>query len=139
MQHGEHPDVGLVCHCATVVLDLDTVTALGLVTSELIANSYAHAFPRATGSISVALSLNPSGDAATIVFADDGVGFIEAGNSTRHGLHLVHRLMEQVGGSATVHSAHGTEWTLTFPVPPVPPVGGANGNHGGAVAGSRAR
>jgi two-component sensor histidine kinase/DNA-binding response OmpR family regulator len=123
VQNDDHPGIGLVCHCASVMLDLDTVTALGLVTTELVANSYAHAFPRGTGSISVALSLSPSGDAATIVFADDGVGFVEAGSSTRHGLQLVRRLMEQVGGSATVHSDHGAKWTMTFPVPPVPPVG----------------
>jgi two-component sensor histidine kinase len=29
----------------------------------------------------------------------------------------VKRLMEQVNGTATVRSDHGTEWTLKFPVP----------------------
>ncbi|MEJ0069358.1 MAG: hypothetical protein WDO24_12250 [Pseudomonadota bacterium] len=51
------------------------------------------------------------------MFADDGPGFSENGNSKRHGLGLVKRLMEQVGGSATLRSDHGTEWTLKFPVP----------------------
>jgi two-component sensor histidine kinase/DNA-binding response OmpR family regulator len=124
LQNGEHPNVALTCQCEPVMLDLDTVTALGLVTSELIANSYAHAFPHGTGSISVALSPSQSGDEAMVVFGDDGVGFIEAGDSTRHGLQLVRRLMEQVGGTATVHSVHGTKWALTFPVPKDPPVGG---------------
>ncbi len=139
MQTGEHPGVGLVCHCEPVMLDLDTVTALGLVTTELIANSYAHAFPHGTGSISVSMSPTEAADEATIVFADDGVGFVETGKSLRHGLQLVRRLIEQVGGSATLRSDHGTEWTLTFPLPADP--GGASRNirRGGDVAGLHTR
>jgi two-component sensor histidine kinase len=90
---------------------------LGLVISELVANSYAHAFPSGEGSINVSLSLSQSGKEATIIFADDGVGFSDTGDSARHSLQLVRRLMEQVGGSATLRTDHGTEWTLTFPVP----------------------
>ena len=46
------------------------------------------------------------------------MGFTEADNSKRHGLGLMRRLIEQVGGSATLRSDHGAEWTLKFPVPP---------------------
>jgi two-component sensor histidine kinase/DNA-binding response OmpR family regulator/putative methionine-R-sulfoxide reductase with GAF domain len=117
LQNDDRPEIGLTCQCAPVMLDLDTVTALGLVVSELIANSYAHAFPHGTGSISVSLSPGQSRKDATILFADDGVGFAETGLSVRHGLQLVRRLMEQVGGAAVVRTDHGTEWTLTFPTP----------------------
>ena len=106
------------CHCDPLNLDLDTVTAMGLAVSELIANSYAQAFPDgAAGSITVSLSVNPQGDGATIVFADSGVGFTETRDSKRHGLGLMKRLIEQVGGSATLRSDHGAEWTVQFPVP----------------------
>jgi two-component sensor histidine kinase/CheY-like chemotaxis protein len=114
---GDHSNIELTCDCGRVMLDLDHVTALGLVISELIANSYAHAFPHGTGSINVSLLPGKPGDDATIIFADDGVGFVETGNSARHGLQLVRRLMEQVGGSATLRSDHGSEWTLKFPLP----------------------
>jgi signal transduction histidine kinase len=120
LQIADHPEVALTCHCEPVHLDLDSVTVLGLVISELIANSYAHAFPHGTGSISVSLSSDQSADNATIIFADDGVGFAEDSNTKRHGLQLVKRLMEQVSGSATLHSFHGSEWTLKFPVPIIP-------------------
>ena len=85
---------------------------LGLVVSELIANSYGHAFPSGTGTISVSLHRNDSGNEATLVFADDGVGFIEAGNSKRQGVGLVRRLMQQVGGSATLQF---TSWQPNGP------------------------
>ena len=68
LEYAEHPKIVQTRHCERVILDLDTVTAMGLVVSELIANSYAHAFPDGSGSIDVALSVNPQGDEATIVF-----------------------------------------------------------------------
>jgi two-component sensor histidine kinase len=93
---------------------------LGLVVSELVANSYAHAFPDGTGTISISLFPDEVGPGATITFTDDGAGFADNGDSKRHGLGLVRRLMEQVGGSAALLSEHGTEWTLKFPVPTIP-------------------
>ena len=59
LEYVQHPKIALTCHSEPVILDLDTVTAMGLVVSELIANSYAHAFPDGTGSINVSLSVNP--------------------------------------------------------------------------------
>jgi two-component sensor histidine kinase/DNA-binding response OmpR family regulator len=122
LERVRHPNVTLTCHWKPVILDLDSVTALGLVISELISNSFDHAFPNGVGAIDVALALT-SGDEATITFTDDGVGFSESGDSKRHGLGLVRRLMGQVGGSAALAPSHGTEWKLKFPVPKVPPVG----------------
>ena len=40
LENARQPNVGLICHAETVMLDLDNVTALGLVVSELIANSW---------------------------------------------------------------------------------------------------
>jgi two-component sensor histidine kinase/ActR/RegA family two-component response regulator len=120
MEKVRHPAVKLICHLSPVNLDLESVTALGLIVSELVANSFAHAFPDGAGSIHLSLSMDEAGsDSATIVFSDDGVGFTDSGNSKRNGLALVKRLIEQIGGSATVRSDHGTEWTLKFPVPAI--------------------
>jgi two-component sensor histidine kinase len=115
----QQPDVKLTCNVEPVVLDLDSVTALGLVVTELVANSYIHAFPHGTGTISVSLLLDEGGNGATITFSDDGVGFVDKRDTKRHGLGLVKRLMEQIGGSAVLRSDHGSEWTLKFPVPTI--------------------
>jgi two-component sensor histidine kinase/DNA-binding response OmpR family regulator len=111
-----HSNVKLTCHCERVDLDLDSVTAMALVISELVQDSYSHAFPNGTGSIGVSLSVGQSGDDATIVLTDDGTGFFEPDRNKSSGLGLVNRLMEQVGGAATYRVNHGSEWTLTFPV-----------------------
>jgi two-component sensor histidine kinase len=116
LQTEKHADVALTCRAEPIILDLDCVTALGLVTSELISNSYEHAFPAGKGTISVSVVASKTDDEGTICCADNGAGFMEKGDSKRHGIGLVRRLMQQVGGSATLRNGKGTEWQLTFPV-----------------------
>jgi two-component sensor histidine kinase len=106
-----------------LILDLDTVTALGLIIAELISNSHLHAFPKGQGTISVSLLAASPGGEATITFADNGVGFSPSSDSKRHGLGLVKRLMQQIGGSVEFRSDHGATCMLKFPVPASPMVG----------------
>jgi two-component sensor histidine kinase len=108
--------VTLTCDSDAIVLDLDVVTALGIVVAEVVTNSYDHAFPGGKqGSIIVSVR-NGDGDIATMTISDDGAGFQTKAESKRHGLGLVRRLVEQVRGSATLNSDHGTVWTISIPV-----------------------
>jgi two-component sensor histidine kinase len=116
-------DIKLTCHAEPLALDLDTVTVLGLVTTELISNSCRHAFPAGKGTINIALHRSAAADGATLTLRDDGVGFAAKEHSGRDGLVLVRRLMQQIRGRAEVRSEHGTAWTLIFPVPPDPDMG----------------
>ena len=120
MEVPQHRNILLTCHSQPLMLDLDTATALGLIVAELISNSYLHAFPVDAGEITVSLHAGREGEDATIEFADDGIGFSDTGTSKRRGLGLVRRLMEQIDGSATLHSGHGTAWTLKFSAPVEP-------------------
>jgi len=99
----------------SLLLDLDSVTALGIVIAEIISNAYIHAFPERGGAIRVMLTRDAAGGILTIV--DNGVGFVEPPSSKRHGLGLVRRLMQQINGTVRVDSDRGTQWTLAFPVP----------------------
>jgi two-component sensor histidine kinase len=108
--------VTLTCDSDAIVLDLDMVTALGIVVAEVVTNSYDHAFPGGRkGSIIVSVHRG-DGDVATMTISDDGAGFLAKAESKRHGLGLVRRLVEQVRGSATVDSDSGTVWTVKIPV-----------------------
>ena len=118
LEKTQRPNIEMKWDFAPIILDLDSVTALGLVVSELVANSYSHAFPDCTGTISISLFPDEAGNGATMTFSDDGVGFANKGDGARRGLGLVSRLMEQIGGSSAVRSDHGTKWTLKFPVMP---------------------
>ncbi len=108
-------DVALICEGDTesLLLDLDSVTALGIVIAEIISNAYLHAFPRRGGAIHVTLERRAPG--AILTIRDDGIGFVQPASSKRHGLGLVRRLMEQIGGAVRVASDRGTKWTLAFP------------------------
>jgi two-component sensor histidine kinase len=112
--------VTLDCDSDAIVLDLDVVTALGIVVAEVVTNSYDHAFPDGRrGSIIVSVH-RTEGDVATMTISDDGTGFPAKTENKRHGLGLVRRLVEQVRGSAIVDSDHGTVWTIKIPVECVP-------------------
>ena len=108
--------VALTCDSEAIILDLDVVTALGIVVAELVTNSYDHAFPNGKGAISVSLHRAADVDMATMTISDDGHGFEPKAESKRHGLGLVRRLIEQVRGTVTVDSDQGTIWTIRFPV-----------------------
>jgi two-component sensor histidine kinase len=114
----ELPDgaVTLTCDSEPLILDLDVVTPLGLVITELVTNSYDHAFADGKGAIVVSVRCAArAGDMATITISDNGKGFETHPDGNRHGLGLVRRLIEQVRGTASVASDHGTVWTLRFP------------------------
>jgi len=95
-------------------LDLDSVTALGIVIAEIISNAYIHAFPGRASAIRVALTRNATG--ALLTIGDEGIGFVKLPTTKRHGLVLVRRLMEQIGGAVRVVLDPGTKWIVAFPM-----------------------
>jgi two-component sensor histidine kinase len=108
--------VTLACDCDALVLDLDLVTALGIIVAELVTNSYDHAFSGGQGTIAVSVrrdAANP--DMANMIVSDNGTGLKINGEDKRHGLGLVRRLVEQIDGIATVATDRGTAWTVSFP------------------------
>lgn len=108
--------ITLTCDSEKILLDLDVVTALGIVVAELVTNSYDHAFPDGQGATSVTVSRDAGdGRMATMTVSDNGTGFIPKAGSKRHGVGLVRRLIEQIGGTVMVASDHGTLWTIGFP------------------------
>ncbi|SDM98490.1 histidine kinase dimerization/phosphoacceptor domain -containing protein [Afipia sp. GAS231] len=116
IQGGAADSVTLTCDSDAIVLDLDVVTALGIVVAEVVTNSYDHAFPGGRrGSILVSVRCTDS-DFATMHISDDGTGFSPKAESKRHGLGLVRRLVEQVRGSVSVNSEQGTAWIIQIPV-----------------------
>ena len=110
--------VTLTCNSQPITLDLDVVTALGIVIAEVVTNSFDHAFPGGKGTIIVSVRSGlPDIRTMTITISDDGEGFKAPTESKRHGLGLVRRLVEQVRGTASLDSVDGTVRTINIPVP----------------------
>ncbi|GGZ39154.1 histidine kinase dimerization/phosphoacceptor domain -containing protein [Asticcacaulis endophyticus] len=117
IQDANTDHISMTCHSASVTLDLDMVTALGIIVAELVTNSYDHAFPDGNGAIVVSLIVDPDVPGrATLAVRDDGQGFAEKVGSKRHGVGLVRRLVEQIGGDIDFVSEKGTLWIITFPI-----------------------
>lgn len=108
--------VTLTCDSEALILDLDVVTALGIVVAELVSNSYDHAFPSGKGSAIVSVRRTAGDrDMATMTISDNGNGFKINAEDKRHGLGLVRRLVKQVRGTVMFDADHGTVWTIRFP------------------------
>jgi two-component sensor histidine kinase len=107
-------DITLICEAEPMVLELDLVTSLGIIVTEIASNAYIHAFPTGPGTIKITLLQKDNKGILTI--ADDGIGFVEKKTSKRYGVGLVKRLMEQAKGEAVLKSDAGTIWTLVFPL-----------------------
>jgi two-component sensor histidine kinase len=116
LQRQAHDGVTLTCVAEPLSVDLDTVTAMGMVVAELVSNSYEHAFAEGHGNITILLRRSKRGDEAVLTVQDDGSGFIEKPGSKRHGVGLIRRLLAQVQGTATLLSDLGTRWVFRFPI-----------------------
>ncbi len=109
-------NVQLNCDAESLIADLNTVTIIGMVLAGVLTNSCNHAFPEGTGTITVTLRRSATDDEAILTVADTGPGFTERPGSKRHGVGLVRRMLQQLGGSAELNSKGSTVWTLRFPV-----------------------
>jgi two-component sensor histidine kinase len=115
LQDDRNWKVDLICSAESLMLPLNHITALGMIVAELVTNSYRHAFPNMAGRITLSLTRSISG-MGILSIQDNGVGFVTTGTTTRRGIGLVRKLIEQMGGTVHVHSDYGTHWTLAFPV-----------------------
>lgn len=108
--------IKLTCDSESLILDLDVVTALGIVVTELVTNSFDHAFPGGGGAIAVSVRRNVDDPGtATMTIRDNGCGFEATPGSKRQGVGLMLRLVEQVRGTAVLVTDHGAVWTIRFP------------------------
>lgn len=124
LQGGATGGITLLCEAEVLLVDLDTVTAMGMAVAEIVSNSFEHAFPGGAGTVSVRLVRSADGRDGLLTVADDGVGFVEKPGSKRHGVGLVRRLVQQVQGGVTRGEGPGTTWALSFPLhtPPQEPL-----------------
>ena len=101
-----------------VPLGLDLAVPCALITTELVTNSFKHAFPgEACGDVKVSFGRVEDG-AFMLSVEDNGIGLpegIEGGRSSSMGLKLVHRLAKQIGATVSLERlARGTRIGLTF-------------------------
>ena len=95
-------------------LDLNNAVSVGLIVSELIANSLKHAFPDGrTGSITV--DVRGCEGRCGIMVADDGVGMPE-GARDGTGLGIIRAVATQLDAVLTITVGAGTRVEMSFPI-----------------------
>jgi two-component sensor histidine kinase len=110
---------------APVSLQIERAIPLALLVTELVTNSFKHAFPNGrVGTIGVKLTVE--NDTILLTVADDGVGTSppqsENSGEERSGLGLVltQALAKQLGGTLATSGPPGTATSLSFPLNPPP-------------------
>lgn len=115
------PDENIQCKISgkSYKVNIDAIIAIGLITNEIITNSFKYAFePGSKGLIEVSLTKK---DEKNLIYSikDNGKGLPEdfdCYNTKSLGLQLVCILTEQINGSLNVNSSSkGTEFVITFP------------------------
>ncbi len=96
----------------------DRAVPLALLTTEIVTNSFKHAFPnQRAGNISVSIARAEDG-MATLVIADDGIGQaerkVDGEMPGSMGQTLIEAFTRQLGGEIATSGPPGTISTLTF-------------------------
>ena len=102
----------------------DRAVPLALLTTEILTNSFKHAFPsQRAGTITVRITREPGG-MANLIIADDGVGQAERSADGdlpgSMGQTLIEAFTRQLGGEISVSGPPGTVTTLLFRLEPAP-------------------
>ncbi|MGQ9371065.1 histidine kinase dimerization/phosphoacceptor domain -containing protein [Azospirillum sp. A39] len=102
-----------------LLMPVERAFPLGLIVTELVVNSFKHAFHgRDDGSIAIAI-VRPDPRHVLVTVRDDGPGLPdggEAGSSKRLGLPLIRSLAAQIGGTVTMRPRPGAHIVITAPV-----------------------
>ncbi|MFA4861568.1 PAS domain S-box protein [Methanoregula sp.] len=107
--------VGLSVTMPEIMVDIDTVTPLGLIINELVSNSLKYAFPEGrSGTVSLTCTPLEAGR-LRFVYHDTGVGMphgLDWRAAESLGLRLVNSLVDQLDGTVELVNGEGTTFLL---------------------------
>jgi len=99
-----------------LILDLETITPIGLILNELIVNTLKHAFETVTDSSKLIITFSKQQNELLLVVKDNGKGFEGDIKNTSFGIKLIKALSKKL--KATINYAskpnHGTEITMNI-------------------------
>jgi PAS domain S-box-containing protein len=113
----EEKEIEVNVKCEEISFNADTALPVGLIVTELVSNSFKHAFEnRASGTLDLSLVRNGA-EKFTLICHDDGIGIpndsiIE--NSQSLGINLVRSYVAGLGGEIEMEEVAGTRYVITF-------------------------
>jgi PAS domain S-box-containing protein len=113
----EPGNVALKINIDEIFMGLDTAIPMGMIISELVSNSFCHAFdPNIYGEIKIDFKAYP--DHYKLIVSDDGKGFpedVEFGKTSSLGLLLVKSLVDQIDAKMNMKLNAGTCFKIKAP------------------------
>lgn len=99
-----------------LVLDIETITPVGLILNELIINTLKHAFNSVTSDSKISISFNKEGKNLALKVLDNGKGFEGEVKNTSFGITLMKALSKKLNATLDYKSElnKGTEATLVM-------------------------
>ena len=115
-----NPHIEKKLHIEPVVLDIETVTSLGLIINELVTNSLKYAFSEDRSNNYIEINLNTLDDNLVLQVIDNGIGFSEKDiHDDTLGISLVKDLVKKINATITFQHLqkeipNGTEVTISI-------------------------
>lgn len=100
----------------SLVLDIETITPIGLILNELLTNVLKHAFPEVNAESLVHIKFLKQNDTLVLEVSDNGVGINGDRNEDSFGLKLIETLAKKLKGELTIEASKpkGTIAILTM-------------------------
>ncbi|SFZ86267.1 Two-component sensor histidine kinase, contains HisKA and HATPase domains [Devosia enhydra] len=110
--------VDIVVDCEVAHLDVNRLTTVSLIVSELAVNAAKHAFDGRGGRLEVSLLRSPDGGTYTLRVRDDGPGFpdgFDPSTSDRLGFRVLNSFARSLNGQMAFRTDGGAVTEITFP------------------------
>jgi two-component sensor histidine kinase len=113
--------IAMELDASSMRVPLDTAVPLAFITVEIITNAFKHAFPDGRPGV-IRVEARQDGEEGLLVISDNGVGIpAVSGRKRPLGLTLVHKLVEQIGGTLEAPEPGGSTYRLRFSLAPMSP------------------
>jgi two-component sensor histidine kinase len=108
-------EVELIINSEKMILDIDTITPIGIIINELIVNALKHAFDKTINNPKISISLIKKNDSLLLKVADNGKGFnLNAKKGKSFGMKLIKSLSRKLKANLQIANANGTIVTLNI-------------------------
>lgn len=108
-------DIELIIDVDKMVLDIDTITPIGIIINELIVNALKHAFSEETKHAKINISLHKIKEELILKVEDNGKGInIEKKKEKSFGMKLIKSLSRKLKADLTIVNKNGTLVTLNI-------------------------
>ncbi|WP_456377872.1 tetratricopeptide repeat-containing sensor histidine kinase [Lutibacter sp.] len=112
--HNVHNDaIELQIDVDKMILDIDTITPIGIIINELIVNSLKHAFTEKDQTPTISISLHKKGNELVLKIQDNGKGFKPTTKKEKSfGMKLIKSLSRKLKADFSIENKNGTLVTL---------------------------